>query len=90
LTEGLGLIELISRCLRRTDSKEQRAATTTERIIRMLAYCEEIVKEKKMCLARKASMLDFLKFFISPPVLLDIGDDDPDNQPTVREEVCPS
>jgi hypothetical protein len=59
---------------------------------RMLACYEEILKEEqKRSLSRQTLVLDF---FMSssgtcaiPPVLLDIGDDDPDDPPTVQEEV---
>jgi hypothetical protein len=46
-----------------------------------------------MSLSRQTSVLDFFKSSSgtheSPLVLLDIGDDDPDDPPTVKEEVSP-
>ena len=57
----------------------------------MFACYEKIMKEKKTSLPRQTSALDFFKSsswtYASPPVLLDIGDDDPDDQPAVQEEV---
>jgi hypothetical protein len=61
----------------------QRAAATGQGI------CEEILKEKKMSLCCQTSLLCFFKTSpgarASPPVLLDIGDDDPDDPPAVQE-----
>jgi hypothetical protein len=55
------------------------------------ACSEKILKEKKRSLSRQTSVLDFFKPYsvnrASPPVLLDIGDDAPDDLPTVQEEV---
>jgi hypothetical protein len=49
---------------------------------------------KKRSLSRQTSVLDFFKSSsetrVSPPVLLDIGDDDPDDRPTVPKEVPPA
>jgi len=56
-TEGLGLAELVFRCLGRNDSKEHQAEANREGAMRMLAYYEEILKEKKECLSRKNSAL---------------------------------
>jgi hypothetical protein len=49
----------------------------------MLACYEEILWEKKRSLARQTSVAS------SPPVSLDIGDDDPDGPSTVQEEAPP-
>jgi len=57
---------------------------------RMLADCEEIL-EKKKSISCQISVLDFFKSSSGtlslPPVLLNIGDDDPDDWPTVKQEV---
>jgi hypothetical protein len=53
----------------------------------MLAWCEEMLKEKKRSLSRQTSMLDFFKEYsetrASPLLFLDIGDDNPDDTPTL-------
>jgi len=55
-----------------------------------LAWCEEILKEKKRCLTAQSSVLHFLRWssgtYTLPPVLLDSGDDS-DDWPAVLEEV---
>jgi hypothetical protein len=55
--------------------------------MRLLACCEEILKEKKMSFSHQISVLNFFKSHsgtrASPPVLLDTGDYDPDNPPIV-------
>jgi hypothetical protein len=72
-----------------TDLKEQRAATTRQGIIRMLACCGEMLQEE-ISLSRQTSVSDFFKsssgIRASPPKLLDIGDDCPDGLTTVHEE----
>jgi hypothetical protein len=59
----------------------------------MLAHYREILKEKKRSLPWQTSVFDFFKpssgTRVSPPVLLDTGDDDPDDMMTVQEEVPP-
>lgn len=77
--------------------KKQRRATTGQGIMRMLACCWDILKhrereggrERGLCLAR----LQYLDFFksrsgtcASPSVLLDVGDDDPDEQPNYKRK----
>jgi hypothetical protein len=58
-----------------------------------LACCEEILKAKERSLCRQNSVLDLLKSSLvtraSPPVLLDIADDDKQDphSPTVQDEV---
>lgn len=53
-------------------------------------WYEKILEEKKS-LSHDSSMLDFFKSSsgapASPTVLLEIGDDDPDDTPIVKEEV---
>ena len=55
--------------------------------------CEEILKEMKMSLSCQTSLLCFFKTSPgargSPPVLSDVGDDDPDDPPAVRDEAPP-
>jgi hypothetical protein len=56
--------------------------------MRFLSCFEEILKEKKMYLARHTSLLGSVKLSLgtraSPPVLLDVGDDNLDDRPTVE------
>jgi hypothetical protein len=47
LTEGLGCTEAGTKLFEDIDSKEQQAAATRRRIMRMLACCEKIMKETK-------------------------------------------
>jgi hypothetical protein len=74
------------------DSNEQRAATTTQRITKMLA-CLLFLKNKKSTWFRQASALDtFMSSSgtrTSPPVLPDIENYDSDDPPTVQQEVSP-
>jgi hypothetical protein len=62
-------------------------------ILRMTACYEEIRKEKKKYLSRQNSVLDIFKSSsgprASPPGLFYIGDDDPDDAPTVQQKVLP-
>jgi len=89
LTEALGLTRTDSKVFENTDWKEQRAATTRQGIIRMLACYEEMLEEE-VSLSRQTSVSDFFKSSSgtceSPPELLDIGDDCPDDPTTVHEE----
>jgi hypothetical protein len=71
------------------DLKEQRAATTRQRIIRMLACCGEMLQEE-MSLSHQTSVSDFFKsssgIRASPPELLYTGDECPDDLKTDHEE----
>jgi hypothetical protein len=53
----------------------------------LLACCEEMLKEEKWSLSRQTSMLDFCKEYgetrASPLLFVDIGDDNPDDTPTL-------
>lgn len=75
------------------DLNEQRAATIRQGVMRMHACCQEILKEKERSLSCQTSAIDFFKSSsgtrVSPPVLLNTGDDDPDAQPRVLYEVPP-
>jgi hypothetical protein len=82
---ALGSFKLVSRCSENINSKEQRAAITRHGIVRIIAYYKEILKEKNTYLSRQISVPGFVKLCIIA-LLLYIGDDDPDNQPTVHEE----
>ena len=88
LTEGLGLTEAGIRVFEDINWNVQRAAATGQGI------CEEILKEKKMSLSCRTSLLCFFSTSpgarASPPVLLDIGDDDPDDPPAVQDEAPPA
>ena len=57
--------------------------------MKMLTGSKEIPKKT---LSRQTTVLDFkssVETCASPLLLLDIGDDDPSNQPIVQEEVPP-
>jgi hypothetical protein len=68
-------------------------ATTKQGFMRMLACCEEIMKEKERFLSRLGTMLGFLKLssgtLASPAVMLNNGDDDTNDPSTVQEEMPP-
>jgi hypothetical protein len=70
---------------------QQRAAKTRQGFIKMLAFYENILKEKKRSLSHQTSMLDFFKSssgtYASPSMLLDIGGDDPDDSSQVQKKV---
>ena len=59
--------------------------------MRIFACYAEILNEKWRSLSCQTSVLDFFRSFsetrASPPVLFDIGGDDPDDPPAVQEEV---
>jgi hypothetical protein len=59
----------------------------------LLAYYEEIL-EKKKTFSCHMSVLDFLKLSSGtlslPPVLLNTGNDDPDDCPAIKQEVPPA
>jgi hypothetical protein len=67
----------------------ERAATAGQGIMWMFVWYEKILEEKKKSLSHDSSMLDFFKSSsgtpTSSPVLLEIGDDDPDDTPIVKE-----
>jgi hypothetical protein len=92
MTEWLGLNKICSKEFEDIYSKEQPSATIRQGIMRLLAWYEEILQEKNS-LRRQTSVLDSFKSssgtLASSPVLLDIGDDDPFNPPTVPEEGPP-
>jgi hypothetical protein len=93
LTEGLGCTEAGIKVFEDIDSKEQQATATRRRIMRMLACCEEIMKETKRSLSRRISVPDSssrLQVFVHRHLyLLDILDDDLIDPPKVQEEVPP-
>ena len=72
--------------------KEQLAAATRQEIVIILACCGNIIREKRS-LYRYIPMLEFFQpssgTSTSPAVLLNIGDDNPDEKPTVQEQVPP-
>lgn len=64
--------------------------------MRMFPCYKEILKKKKKkkrSLSHHRTTHEFFKPFTgtyeSPPVLMDIADDNPDDTPTVQEEVLP-
>jgi hypothetical protein len=81
LTERLGLNETCIKVSEDIYSKEPQAAPVRQGIMRILAWYEEILQEKKKSLSSQTSVLDFFKSSTGTlalsPVLLDIGDDDP-------------
>jgi hypothetical protein len=86
-TEGLGLIEDGTEVSEDTGWKDQRAATAGLGIVTVLAGYQEILKEKKRFLSGQTSLLNFFRPSLgtraSLPILLDHGDDDKDDLPTV-------
>ena len=70
------------------DCNEERAAAAGQRMMRAFADCEEILKENNRSFSGQTSVLGSLKSSsktrTSPPVLLDIADDDPDDSSIVQ------
>ena len=86
LTEGLALIEGDIKVFEDIALNKRKVARTRQGIIRLLACCEEILKEKKKkSLSLQILLFDFFKSSTGTGslslVLLDTGDDDPDNHP---------
>ena len=86
LTEAPGLAEASIQVFEDVDWNEKRVATTGQGAVCMLACYEEVLK--KLPFSHQTSLSDFCKSSsrtcASPPVLLDIGNDDIDEPPTVR------
>jgi len=63
------------------DSNEQRAATTRQEIMRVVACYEDVLKQKDWSLSLQISVLDFFKSpstaHASPRVMLDSGVNEP-------------
>jgi len=59
--EGYELVEAGIRVLEDTDWNEQRVAATRQGIMKILACCEAILKERTDYVSRQMSVLDFLK-----------------------------
>jgi hypothetical protein len=74
LTGRLGLIEGGIKAVEDSDWTEQRAATISQAIIRMLAFYDEILEEKNST-SRRISVLDFFRSISETRVLLDTGRD---------------
>lgn len=89
LTEGLGLAEAGIQMFEDVDWNEKEVATAGQGIVCMLACYEDVLQ--KLSFSRKTSVFDFCKSFsrtcASPPVLLDIDNDDTDDPPTVKRGV---
>jgi hypothetical protein len=89
LTDGLGHVEAGSKMIEDIDLNEQ-GAVTRQGIVRMHACNEEILEEKKRSLSLQTGALDSLKSTsgtcVSPPVLLDTANEDPDDLPTVNSQ----
>jgi hypothetical protein len=83
LTEGLGLNEADIKVFEDSDWNGQRAATPGQGIMRMFV-CYEVILTEMRSLSPQISVLDFFKSSsgtpASPPVMLDIPDDDPDDK----------
>lgn len=79
LTEGLGLAAAVIKVFEDINLHSQRAATTRQGTVRILAYDEEILTEKKRSLPRQTSAFDLFESSsetrASPSVLLHTGDD---------------
>jgi len=88
---GLRLIEADTKVFEKNDSKQQWASTTGQGITRMLACNEEILNEQRS-LSRQTPVLDLFKSCAgnraSPPELLDIDDDDPNDQLSSKDNEC--
>jgi hypothetical protein len=73
LTEGLEVTEPDIKVSVDNDWNEQLAATAGQGIVRMLACCEEMLKEKKRSVTHNSSLFYFSKAYsetrASPPVL---------------------
>jgi hypothetical protein len=69
------------------DLNKKQAVATTEGITRMLTYNDKILKGMRH-LSCHTVVLDFFKSskgtHFSPPVLLDVGDHEPDDMMTVQ------
>jgi hypothetical protein len=91
LTEGLGVTEAGIKVSEDNDWNEQRAATAGQGIVRMLACCEAMLKERKRSLTRYKSVLHFCKAYsetrASTTVLLNAEREDSDDPPTVQNEL---
>jgi hypothetical protein len=85
------LIEADINLSENNESKQQLASTTGQGITRMLASTEKILKEQRS-LSRHTPVLDLFKssavILASPPALLDIGDDDPNDQLSSKDNEC--
>jgi hypothetical protein len=84
LTEGLGLIEPGIKVFDDSGFNEQQG-------MRILTWYEEILKEKNRPLFRQSSVLNVKASpgtRASRPVLLNSGDNDPNNPPKDHEEMC--
>jgi hypothetical protein len=88
LTEGLGLAEAGIQMFEDVDKNEKEVATAGQAVC-MLACHEEVLQ--KLSFSRQTSVFDFCKSSsrtcASPPVLLDIDNDDTDDPPTVKQGV---
>ena len=86
--EGLGATEAGIRVSEDVDWNELR--TAGQGIMRLVAYCEEVLKEKS--LSRQTSVLGFFSSSsgipASPPVVIDIGGGDADDRPAVHKMKC--
>ena len=60
LTEGRGFIQAGIKLFGGIDWKEHRAAKTGQRIVRMLAVYEEILKDKERCLCLEISVQELV------------------------------
>jgi hypothetical protein len=83
LTERLWLTEGGIKAAEDTDRTEQRAATISQAIIRMLALYGEILEEKNST-SRRISVVDFFKSLSGTRVLLDTGRDNTEDPTTVQ------
>jgi hypothetical protein len=61
LTEWLGVVEARAKVSDDIDSRKQRAATTKQGIMRMLACCEEILKTKAISINMSSSSSSKIK-----------------------------
>jgi len=80
LIGGLGLNETGIKIFENSHWNEQRTAATGQGIVSKFAFRDEILKDKKGPLLRQISVCDYFHALLH--LLLDVGDDDPDDRPT--------
>jgi len=78
-TVGFGLNESGIKMFANSGWKEQRTAATGQGIMTNFAFRDEILKDKQGPLSRQSTAFDF--FHALQLLLLDVGDDNPDDWP---------
>jgi len=83
LTDRLGLTEGGIKAVEDIDWTEQRAATISQAIIRMIALYDQILEEKNST-SRRISVLDFFKSLSETRVLVDTERDNTEDPTTAQ------